>query len=234
MTAAFRQLLNRHAMLAFERQLALMDLLGDDHDWKLSLREGAASFGPGRTYPVQLLGSRSDATNTWRWAWANDDAPVPPALLKAAKAVRQVGKKRMVPELIEQELPLDVLTELDGHTLALVATAAADLPAYYRFPYEGGALFAALEAPDVVLGEADPERVARVIREVISRMEIDHRIAFDTYVSTRGAKLSGDKSRVVARWPDGRELTATFDADARLVEVRPRSSDAAGEGPPAR
>jgi hypothetical protein len=224
MTAGFRQLLNRHAMLAFERQLALMELLGPDHAWTLDLREGTAAFGRGRTYPLQLLGSRSAETNTWRWAWA-PGAPVPARLLTAAKAVKAVGRKRLVPELIEQDLPLDAL-ELDGHTLALVATALAQLPAYYRFPYEGGALFAALDAPDVVLGPPDPARLVRVVREVLSRMEVDDRTAFDTYLQARGARFFGDRSRVEARLPDGRAVVAEYDPEGRITGLGVRGAGA--------
>lgn len=214
MTPPFRQLLNRFAMLAFERQMLLLDLLGDDHDWALSLEEGTVSFGD-RTWRLHLLGTRAD-DGTWQWAWAQKKAPVPATALEAVKKVRQVGRKRQIPELLEESYPLDPL-DLDAHVLSMVATSLSDLPAYYRFPYKGGALFAGVEAPEVVLGAADPSHLRRVMRDVLTRIDVEPRTAVETYLQERGAKLDRNSPQVVANWPDGRTLTAFFDDRGHLI-----------------
>lgn len=218
MTSAFRQLLNRFAMIAFERQLVLMDRLGPEHEVELSIRRARAGFGAGREYGVQLLGTRAAATDTWLWAWANEAAPVPAEALAAVKKVKQVGKKRLAPELVEAEFPLEPV-DLDAHTLALVATSIAELPAYYRFPYEGGALFAALEIPGFELPPPDARRIARVIEEVTNRIALEPRIAVETYLRERGATVRGERSRVQARFADGQELTAEFDEQGRPARL---------------
>lgn len=223
MTPAFRPLLNRFAMPAFERQMVLADMLGDDFDWDLDLKGGTVSFGPGRNWGLQLLGTRSDETDTWRWAWATKGAPVPASALKAAKAVKAMGRKRSVPELLEEEYPPDAV-DLDAHMLSMVATGIAELPVYFRFPYSGGALFAGLEIPDFQLPAPDPQRLAFVIREVCDRMDLDQRVAIEGYLGGRGAKLSGDKDRLLAAWPDGAQLEVTFDEERRLRDVRPAAS----------
>lgn len=217
MTAPFRQLLNRYAMLGFERELLLVEQLGDDPEWSLSLEDGTATIG-GRTYGVQLLGTRADETNSWRWAWADKGAPVPAKVLEAAKKVKATGRKRECPELLEAELPFDALEELDPHQLSLVATGIAELPAYYRFPYAGGALFAALEIPDFRLPPASARRIAHVVREVVSRMDLDDRIAFDGYMVARGAKLAKRGEQFRASFADG-TIVAEFDAHGRLDAV---------------
>lgn len=214
MTPPFRQLLNRFAMLAFERQMLLLELLGDEHDWELSLREGTVRFGE-RTWKLHLLGTRAD-DGTWLWAWAQKGAPVPASALASAKKVKQVGRKRQIPELIEEEFPLEPV-DLDAHTVSMVASSIAELPAYYRFPYKGGALFAALEAPEVKLGPPDIERLRTVIRDVVARIEVDPRTAVETYLQDRGAKLAREKTEVTASWPDGKSLTVYFDDRGNLV-----------------
>jgi len=218
MTPGFRLLLNRFAMIGFERQLAFMELLGEDHDWNLSPKNATATFGPAHSYPVQFLGTRADETNTWLWAWANKGSGVPAPALEAAKKCKAVGKKRSIGELEVESLDLDNF-EFDAHTLALIATSVAELPAYYRFPYKGGALFVGIDAKDLKLPEADVPRMAHVIREVTTRFELDHRIAFNSYIEQRGGKVQGDKINAIARWPDGRELRARFDEAGKLVEV---------------
>lgn len=215
MTPAFRQLLNRFAMPAFERQMAFLDLVGDAPEWDLDLKGGTATVA-GRTMGLHLFGTRSNEGD-WMWAWAQKKAPVPAAALASAKKVRQVGKKRAIAELAEESFPLAPL-ELDGHTVALVATAIAELPAYFRFPYAGGTLFAGLDAP--ALPAPDFSRITKVVREVAERFDLDSRTAFDGYLRSHGATVEG-RGDLVARLPGGAVLTAGFDPEGRLSTLRP-------------
>ena len=226
MTPPFRQLLNRFAMATFERQLVLLDRLGDDHDWDLSLKQGKVRFTGQNEWGLQLLGTRADEDDTWRWAWATKSTPVAKEALEAVKKVRQVGRKRQVPELIEEEYPLDAV-DLDAHTVAIAATGIAELPCYYRFPYPGGALFAALVTDDIVLGPAEPRRIAHVIREVTSRIGVEPRTAIETYLMDRGAKVERERLRVVGRWGNA-ALEVGFDEDGRLVSVGGEAHESAG------
>lgn len=218
MTPGFRQLLNRFAMIGFERQIALQDLLGDDPDWKLSPKDGTVTFNGDRTIPLQILGTRATESNTWLWAWANKAAGLPAKTLEASKKAKQVGKKRSIGELEVDSLPLDNF-DFDAHTLAMIATAVADLPAYFRFPYSGGSLFAALDSPEIQLPPPDPERMAFVIEQVIERFDVDHRTAFTAYTETRGAKCQADRNGALAQWPDGKTMAARFDDQGRIVEL---------------
>lgn len=227
MTPAFRQLLNRYAMLAFERELAWLDQLGEGEE-RLSLSDGTADFGDGRVWPVQLLGSHADEDDSWMWAW-NQEKALPKGVITAVKKVRQTGRKREVPELIEAEYPLEPL-ELDPHALALVATSIAELPVYYRFPYRGGALFAALEVAGFELAPADPERIAMVIREVCSRFPLEPRTAVETYLRGRDATAKGGREELVGTWPDGRRVVARFNADGGLLEAVPAAGGAVQPG----
>jgi hypothetical protein len=218
MTPGFRQLLNRFAMIGFEHQIALRDALGDDPDWRVSPREGTATFD-GKPYAIQVLGTRADVGNTWLWAWANAKGGVPAKALEAVKKVRQTGKKRSIGELEVEALPLDNF-DFDAHTLALVATGVAGLPAYFRFPYEGGALYAAFEGAPLQLPAPDLNRIAHVINESLERFDIEERTAFTAYVETLGAKVGGTKLNPVAQWPDGRTLPVTFDEQGRLTGIQ--------------
>ena len=226
MTPGFRQLLNRYAMLGFEHQMALTDLLGPDPDWRLLPKEGKVIFGTDNAFSLHVLGTRSDESNTWLWAWANESAGVPDTALESAKKVRQVGRKRSIGELGVETLPLDNF-DFDAHTLALVATAVAGLPAYYRFPYKGGVLFAALDSPALKLPAPDVSRMTRVIAEVVDRIDLDERTALISYLEAHGAKVEGDKRQAQARWPDGRVLRAAFNENGRLDAVRPRAAEEA-------
>jgi len=224
MTRALRALMNRYAMPAFERQLVLADLLGPDHEWTLSVAQGTASFGPGRTWGIQLLGTKSDESDTWLWAWANEDGRVPARLLAAARKCRQVGRRRNVEELERPELQLG---HIDAHTLALAATGIAELGAYYRFPYEGGALFAGVDASVLPPDAVDLERMRRVVDEILTRLDVDPALSFRNYAELRGARVDAARDRLVARWPDGRSLELDIE-----TAPRPRTAEAGAPAAP--
>jgi hypothetical protein len=209
MTDAFRALLNRLAMPGLERQLALRDKLGAEPDWRLDLAGGRALFD-GVSYGLHLLGTRAD-DDTWQWAWDGAPKTLPAALQASAKKVRQVGKRRACPELAESGFPLAPLG-IDAHALALVGTGLAELPAYFRFPYREGALFAALETPALLPATPDPARAAEVIDGVWQRFDVDPRVATEAYLRGRGLAVASDRDRITARWPDGTTRVFAFDA----------------------
>ena len=61
-----------HAISSFERQLHLSDIAGKG-DWHFDLSTSTLSFDNLYQWHAQLLGTESQASNTWLWAWANAD-----------------------------------------------------------------------------------------------------------------------------------------------------------------
>lgn len=219
-------------MVGHERQLLFDQRLGDNREWSLSLEDGTVSFGPERTWRIQLLGLLSptdEGNEVWRWSWA-DARSLPNQLLMAGKRIRQFGKKRGCPELLEEEYPPQAV-DLDARTLSLVATGIAELPVFHGFPYRNGMLYAALDIPGFELPAADPDHLARVVNECLGRYDMDHRTSLETYFSARGAKVSGSAEGVSARWDDGRALFASLGPDRRLVGVRVTGRAAEAERP---
>lgn len=220
MTPAFRQLMNRFYMVGHERQIVFDERLGHDREWTLSLEDGTVSFGPNRTWRIQLLGlyTPGEDEGIWRWSWA-DARSLPNQLLVAGRRIRQFGKKRNCPELLEEEYPPEPV-HLDPRALALVGTGIAELPVFHSFPYRNGVLYAALDIPGFELPEAEPDRMASVIDESLNRYSLDDRTALETYMSARGAKVSGSAEGVTGRWEDGRAIHASLGLDRRYTGVR--------------
>lgn len=212
--------MNRFVMVGQERQLLFDERLGENREWTLSLEDGTVSFGPERTWRIQLLGLQtpSEEGSIWRWSWA-DARTLPNQLLMAGKRIRQFGKKRSCPELLEEEYPPEAV-DLDGRTLSLVATGIAELPVFHAFPYRNGMLYAALDIPGFELPAADPDRLSSIINDCLGRYDMDHRTSLETYLSARGAKVSANAEGVTARWDDGRGLYASLGPDRRFVGVR--------------
>jgi hypothetical protein len=73
-----------HALFALGRQLLLADLVGD-LDWAYDLPTGLLSCGDRYRWPAEVLGTESEETGTWLWAWANAAGNVPPEPQAAAR-----------------------------------------------------------------------------------------------------------------------------------------------------
>lgn len=118
-------------------QLHMAELVGLS-DWHIDLATGMFSIGNQYQWHTQLLGLESEAIGDWLWAWANAESNIPTHLLVASLALKAYGEQHGIPELTTPQLSLD---QIDGHTLALLATGICETNAYYRCPYDGGALY---------------------------------------------------------------------------------------------
>ncbi|WP_433056893.1 DUF6882 domain-containing protein [Dactylosporangium sp. CS-033363] len=212
----FEQLFAQHVATGMARQLALADLLGD-RDWQLDLTTGQATFGTDLTFGVQLLGTESEAAQTWLWAWANEASNIPPALLHLTTWLREYGAEDRVDTFTEPSFPLSVA---DGHKLALVASSLTGRP-YYRGPYDGGAVFFHLEnTPPEVTAPVRPERALTVLQQVISAFPVDHRVTASSFFTQQGWQLTESPDALEARDPGSNTvLTIAYDDLGRITDI---------------
>lgn len=73
--SSLQELLERYGGIALEKQLAISDRIAE-LDWNVDMSAGTATFGNDLTLPIQMLGSVSHQSNTWLWAWANNQAQI--------------------------------------------------------------------------------------------------------------------------------------------------------------
>src|SRR4051812_15603287 len=65
-----QQLVERYGGIAIDKQFDFADLIGDNN-WNVDMKQGSISFGENLTFPMQVLGTISHASQSWLWAWAN-------------------------------------------------------------------------------------------------------------------------------------------------------------------
>jgi len=106
----FVQLYCGNGPAAFVRQEHLSEVVGE-RDWAFSMDDGTLSFGDDLQFPVQVLGTESESSGTWLWAWANEASGLPDTLLEAVSTLRGLHD---VPEAQAAQLPLE---SVDGHAL---------------------------------------------------------------------------------------------------------------------
>jgi hypothetical protein len=209
-------LFNIHAAASLDKQFALDKAVGTAA-WQLDLDTGRLRFGNGQTFHVQLLGTESHHTDTWLWSWANPSIGGG-EIVQAAEQLREYGAEHGIAELTEPELPLE---RAEGHYLAMVATGLRESDAYYRAPYEGGAAFLLLTAPELRRHSDDsPMHLHRVFTQLIASLECSHRPAFEAYLRYKGYSYTEAENEIRAQSPRGEKLTAVFDPEGRLTELQ--------------
>jgi hypothetical protein len=207
------QYFERYALLSCEKQARLFPFLGE-HSLELDLDAGMARFSERRSYPFQVLGTESEHSLTWLWAWADEHAEVPEALLAAARTMKIWGEERGVPELALPSLDLD---RADGTQLSLIASEVCGASGFYRDHYEGGNLFLLLSG--IALDDRqsfDRQGLARQLGDLASRYDFDHRNALVSYLHAKDIRCSLSGTIVSAELASGERIIAEFDDSGRI------------------
>jgi hypothetical protein len=205
---------------SFDHQLWLSHCISDA-DWQFDSVSGLISFTNQCSWHAQLLGTESATSGTWLWAWANSESGIPAHLLVASLALKAYGEHHGIPELTTPQLPLD---QIDGHTLALLASGICEANAYYHCPYEGGALFVLIMDENFPKCTDPPlQRIATVFPQAIASLEIpDHRLALASYLDHYGLGHEQDGDKLVVKESGEAVLTATVDEHNRLTNLEAR------------
>lgn len=213
--AAFDDLFAKYVGVAFAKQLAFADMLGD-RGWGVDITSATATFGDDLKFPIQLVGSEADGNASWLWAWANSGSNFPNTILKACHAIRDYGEKHNIEELTARGFPLDVA---NGHMLSMVASGMIKKCCYYRGPYDGGAVFfLVMNPPEQVLAPVDSPRAITVITETLSQFDVDHRVMAQSFLKYQGFATTL-KADALQASRDGDTLTLELDEQHRITNI---------------
>ena len=209
--------LEQYALLSLEKQDKLAFLLGD-HTYDLDLEAGKIRFNDDREFPFQVLGTESDNTLTWLWAWAEEQTEVVPEnLFQAAQQLRDWGHHVGVPEFTSPAVDLD---RADGRVLSMIAVELCRASCFYRDAYEGGAAFVLLFDKKI---DAQPSfdlaRLARHYLDVISQYPLDHRNTLLSYLRAKGLSPVETAWTVLCDLESGESLNAVFDNAGHLQQL---------------
>ena len=208
-------LLVEHGVYSLEKQELLHDYLGD-HRWDLDLEQHTVDFGLGRILRPQILGTTSDSSGTWLWAWANESLPRP--MVVASEALHASLEAAGVSLLREAEAPLD---DAGAHVVGMVASGLLQADGYYLAHHSAGAVLLLLADPALAsLRTSDLTHVSSFFTSFISSWEIaDQQAALVSYLRAKGLAVREEGAVVSARHPDGRCVRGCFDELRRLVEL---------------
>ena len=210
-----RELLERYAALAHEKQLHLGEVIGQNN-WNVDVRQGTIQFGADLVFPMQILGTFSHSAQTWLWAWANAQSQLPESILQQALKLKQYGEQNHIDLLRHAEFDAQMQ---DLHMIGSIASGLFGASAYYIADYGQGAMVLTVQHPQI-----DGTRTHNHLRTlttfpaVITQYEMDHKTALTHYLNAKGYTVTNEGQTLCGtRGTD--TLTASFDDLGRLTSL---------------
>jgi hypothetical protein len=202
---------------ACDRQAHLARVVGG-LPWRIDVSVGIISFGERYSWRYQILGTASDVTSSWLWAWANNSSDFPSRLLEASLSLKAYGERQGCPDLVTPRLPL---TRFDIYTLGLHASSIYEANGFFRCPYEGGEMCVLIVDDDFpTCDHSGLRRIADAFPLLLERFDIsNHRFAFSECLSFLGLTFELCCDSVVVGPSNDPSLVAAFDPEDRLVEM---------------
>jgi hypothetical protein len=211
--------LEQYGLISLEKQEKLSALAGD-FTTEIDFETGRIRLSSGYEFPFQVLGTESDNTLTWLWAWAEEQSEVPPELLASALEMRAWGEKEGIAECTSPSVDLE---RADGLLLSLIASEVCKASCYYQDSYDGGALFLLLFGQTIEMQEPlDAGGVVRQISHLASLYDFNHRNALLSYLRYHGLTYEGSGQVLLTRLESGEELQAEFGPDEQLLSINGR------------
>jgi hypothetical protein len=204
------------ALISLEKQDKLALMTGD-HTSVLDLDAGKIRIDEAIEFSIQVLGTESDNTLSWLWAWADEQTEVPVDLLSASLMLKKWGEQKGVPEFM---VPSVDLNRADGHVLSMIAAEICRASCYYRDEYEGGAAFILIFDKRI---DAQPSfdltRLSRRFLDLISQYDLNHRNVLLSYLRTKDLSPAEAGPLITATLETGESLSAEFDTAGKLQSL---------------
>ncbi len=202
------------ALISLEKQDKLALLL-DDPLYVLDLEAGKIRFNNNLEFPLQVLGTESDNTLSWLWAWADEQTEeIPVNLLRASRELKAWGLHQGVQEFTNPSVDFD---RADGHVLSMVACELCRASCYHRDAYDGGSAFILLFDKTIdAQSPFDLSRLSRRYLDLIARYELNHRNALLSYLRIKGLSLAQTDTAISCKLDTGERLSAEFDYAGNL------------------
>ena len=206
----------RFALLSLEKRDRLASLAGE-HFLELDVDAGIARFNDRLNVPFQVLGTESENTFTWLWAWADEQTEMPEQLQRSARELRSWLDANGMSGLTRPSLDLE---EADGLLLSVVATEVCKASAFLAEHYEGGALYLLLFSPEIDRQPGfDRQTLVRSLRDLLERYDLSSRGLLLSYVEGRGLPHALTGNTLNAQLESGERLVAEFDAAGKIITV---------------
>ena len=212
-------LIEQYGGLGFEKQMDLEGVLVDK-PWGIDMAEQELVFGDELYCSFQLLGTFSHSSETWLWAWANEQSELPEDLLEQSLELKKIGEKNNIDLL---KFPKFDATEDDLHLFGIIASGMFNSSGYYVADYGQGTLVLTFNNEDIeqIHKKNDTHnRVASVIPQLIANYDVNHYAAIKHYLLAKNYQITFDDGSKLIATKGNKQITAEFDNLSRLIGLK--------------
>ncbi len=211
-----QDLLEKYGAIVLEKQLDFADLIGE-YPWSVDMKKGEISFTEDLTFNFQIMGTFSHSSETWLWAWANEQSGIPEPLLEQALKLKKYGEEHNIDLLTLSDFDF---SQEELHLMGTIAAGLFDNDAYYVADYGQGAMLVTINDDKIKNARKDsPQRVLTVFPQFISQFDVNHKNAFENYLMLKGYEVYETENAVKAS-KNGNEITTEFDKLSRLTNLK--------------
>lgn len=209
------ELFAQYGALGFEKQSDVSTVVGNN-SWGVDMNSGTITFGSNLRFPIQVLGTISHSSNSWLWAWANEESGIPANLLQQANQLKRYGETNGIDLLQASQFDADIN---DLHKIGCIASGMFDSSCYYIADYGKGAMLVTIKAREFDAVQKNAHfRMMTTFPQLISNFDVDHRAAFTNYLQAKGYAVSETANQV--RGQNGSDsLVGEFDEQGRLNNI---------------
>ncbi len=208
------QLHNQSLVLTFERQDIFSEII-EGLAWSCNMMEGLVTYGE-HVFDMQIIGTYSEMEQSWLWGWANTQSGIPEHLLETSLAMKALGEKHGIQDLLSPKLVLD---HDPGHYFSVVASGLIPSSCYVPLLYNGLVVYVLITAQILeVKALIIPALICAHFSRTITRIAFDHKEGLFCYLSQKGYEvvLSGD--HLLAK-KETDHISGVFDSKGRLLEI---------------
>lgn len=217
---ALTEYLEKYALISLEKQEKLARLIEGQMVVNVDFDAGRLHFSDGPEFRFQVLGTESDNTLNWLWAWADEQEDINSDLLTSSLHMKEWGAKAGIPECT---VPAVDLEKADGHVFSLIASEVCGASCYYQDSYDGGASFLLLFGGELERQPGfDVAGLSRQFTNLMALYELDHRNAVVSYLRSKGLPFTEQGSLIQCVLESAEQMSAEFGPHGVLRSINGR------------
>jgi hypothetical protein len=211
----FTDYLEKYALFSLEKQDKLARIIGENMH-ELDLDAGVIRFSRDLAFPFQVLGTESDNTLSWLWAWAEEQTEIPDNLIQMSLQLRDWGVREGIREFTMPSFDLD---RADGNSIAMISTQITMANSYFRDGYEGGAVYLLIFDKSIEHESSfDRAGLFRHLTDLLPRYELNQQKVLLSYLEMKGLSPAAKGTSVTCDLETGERVNAEFDEAGNLKE----------------
>lgn len=190
--SAYEPLVHEHALMGLARGEAFRDWLGGAK-WTIDVANAALTVEGRGTFPIRVVGTFSNESNTFLWSWANEAITACAPKLYALERLEWASKQQGLAPFVERKLARDWVRHEE---LVAVLSDQTGLP-WFQAPYGAGDALVLVEGVAV-----EPDIDLALVRRTIE--------------ASNTAIIGGKRDELVARFLRRAGYTVTATSPLRL------------------